>query len=240
MPETSRNPRHIARPHVAELPERSRCPLPGEETDVQWRRMVEGRLYRWGPTQARVRERAIALLEEFNADAAWGSPRASHILRELLGSFGAGAQIVRPFTCDYGVNISLGEGSFINTGAVILDLCPVRIGAGVLIAPLVTLSCASHPIDPALRATRLEYGRPITIENNVWIGMGASIAGGVTIGENSVVGAGAVVLRDVPPGSVVGGVPARVLRFINSDDAAFAAALLADYRAEVGEEPLSE
>ncbi|MDE1558150.1 MULTISPECIES: sugar O-acetyltransferase [Actinotignum] len=240
MPETPRNPRHIARPHVAELPERSRCPLPGEETDVQWRRMVEGRLYRWGPTQARVRERAIALLEEFNADAAWGSPRASHILRELLGSFGAGAQIVRPFTCDYGVNISLGEGSFINTGAVILDLCPVRIGAGVLIAPLVTLSCASHPIDPALRATRLEYGRPITIENNVWIGMGASIAGGVTIGENSVVGAGAVVLRDVPPGSVVGGVPARVLRFINSDDAAFAAALLADYRAEVGEEPLSE
>ena len=240
MPETPRNPRHIARPHVAELPERSRCPLPGEETDVQWRRMVEGRLYRWGPTQARVRERAIALLEEFNADAAWGSPRASHILRELLGSFGAGAQIVRPFTCEYGVNISLGEGSFINTGAVILDLCPVRIGAGVLIAPLVTLSCASHPIDPALRATRLEYGRPITIENNVWIGMGASIAGGVTIGENSVVGAGAVVLRDVPPGSVVGGVPARVLRFINSDDAAFAAALLADYRAEVGEEPLSE
>ncbi|MDY5126787.1 MULTISPECIES: sugar O-acetyltransferase [Actinotignum] len=240
MPEMNAKPRHIARPHIAELPERSRCPIPDEVADVQWRRMVEGRLYRWGPTQARVRERAIALLEEFNAEAAWGSPRATEILGELLGSFGAGSQIVRPFTCDYGVNISLGEGSFINTGAVILDLCPVRIGAGVLIAPHVTMSCASHPIDPALRATRLEYGRPITIENNVWIGMGASIAGGVTIGENSVVGAGAVVLRDVPPGSVVGGVPARVLRSINSDDAAFAAALLADYQSEVGEEPRSE
>ena len=240
MPEKPLNPRRVARPHVGELPERSRCPIPGEPVDVQWRRMVEGRLYRWGPTQARVRERAIALLEEFNAEAAWGSPRATEILGELLGEIGAGSQIVRPFTCDYGVNISLGEGSFINTGAVILDLCPVRIGAGVLIAPHVTMSCASHPIDPALRATRLEYGRPITIENNVWIGMGASIAGGVTIGENSVVGAGAVVLRDVPPGSVVGGVPARVLRSINSDDAAFAAALLADYQSEVGEEPRSE
>lgn len=128
-----------------------------------------------------------------------------------MGHAGEGADVRSPFHCDYGYNIHLEDGVFLNFGCVILDVVAVRIGAGTQIGPGVQILTADHPRDPALRAKRLEYGRPVTIGRNVWIGGGALVLPGVTIGDDAIVGAGSVVTRDVAAGTTVAGVPARVI-----------------------------
>jgi maltose O-acetyltransferase len=114
-----------------------------------------------------------------------------------------------PFHCDYGFNITLGDGVFINFGAVILDIAAVTIGDKTQIGPGVQILTADHPRDPRQREAGLEFGRPITIGRNVWIGGGAIILPGVTIGDDAIIGAGAVVTRDVPAGATAVGNPAR-------------------------------
>ena len=131
---------------------------------------------------------------------------------EGLGRAGRGATIRPPFHCDYGFNIDLGEGAFLNFGCTILDVVSVRIGAGTQVGPGVQILTADHPRDPVQRDRMLEFGRPVIIGRNVWIGGGALILPGITVGDNAIVGAGSVVTRDVRAGATVAGNPARLLR----------------------------
>jgi maltose O-acetyltransferase len=132
------------------------------------------------------------------------------LLREHLAAVGNGAAIRPPFHCDYGFNIHLGAGVFLNFNCVILDVVEVTIGDRTQIGPGVQILAADHPRDPAGRATGLELGRPVRIGRNVWIGAGAIILPGVSIGDDALIGAGSVVTRDVPAGATAVGNPARV------------------------------
>ncbi len=131
------------------------------------------------------------------------------LLRQGLGAVGDHSVVRPPFHCDYGVNITLGTGVFINFNCIILDVVAISIGDGTRIGPGVQLLAADHPRDAAARRAGGEFGRPITIGPHVWVGGGALILPGVTIGEDAVVGAGAVVTRSVPAGATVLGNPAR-------------------------------
>jgi maltose O-acetyltransferase len=120
--------------------------------------------------------------------------------------------IEAPFHCSYGMNITLGEGVYFNTGCTILDSAPVRIGARTMFGPGVQIYCAEHAKDPKMRFEGLEIAKPVTIGEDVWIGGGAIILAGVTIGDRAIVGAGSVVTRDVAADTVMVGNPARVKR----------------------------
>jgi maltose O-acetyltransferase len=133
------------------------------------------------------------------------------LLGELIGELGADVWLEPPFYCDYGSNIAVGERFYANTGCVVLDCEAVEIGARVKLGPGVQLLAVSHPLDATQRALGLEYGEPISIGDDVWIGGGAIVLGGVTIGNRAVVGAGSVVTHDVPSDAVVAGNPARPL-----------------------------
>ncbi|MEO5323237.1 sugar O-acetyltransferase [Mesorhizobium sp. CC13] len=130
-------------------------------------------------------------------------------LRALLGSAGEGARVEAPFHCPYGFNIHLGENVFLNAGCTILDTAPVRIGKGTMLGPNVHVYCPEHSKDPVQRRAGLEIGRPVTIGDNVWIGGGSIILGGIEIGDDAIVGAGSVVTKNVPAGATVVGNPAR-------------------------------
>jgi maltose O-acetyltransferase len=132
------------------------------------------------------------------------------LLRERLGAAGDGAVIRPPFHCDYGYNIRLGRGVFLNFNCVILDVCEVVIGDQTQIGPGVQILAADHPRSPEERAAGIEFGRPVRIGCNVWIGGGALILPGVTVGDDAIIGAGSVVTRDVPAAATVMGNPARV------------------------------
>jgi maltose O-acetyltransferase len=174
-------------------------------------RMLAGEVYDPGdPVLVAMRQRAQRLMRDYNATV-YGDAGRGAILSELLGTWN-GAVIRPAFHVDYGKHIHFGPGCFVNFGAVFLDVCEIRIGAGVQIASCVQLLTADHPRDPAARRRGDEWGRPITIGDNVWIGGGAIVLPGVTVGEDAIIGAGAVVTRDVPPGKTVAGNPARVLR----------------------------
>ena len=155
--------------------------------------------------------RAIAWCGLYNASFAATIPERQALLRELFGAVGADANLRPPFFCDYGYNITLGDGVFMNFGCTILDVCAVTIGDLTQIGPGVQILTADHPRDPAQRRAMLESGRPISIGRNVWIGAAALILPGVMIGDDAIVGAGSVVTRDVPAGATVVGSPARVI-----------------------------
>lgn len=133
------------------------------------------------------------------------------LLARLLGTWN-GAVIRPPFHVDYGAHIHFGPGCFLNFGCVFLDVAEIRVGARVQIGPMVQVLTADHPRDARRRAAGEEWGRPITIGDDVWIGAGAIILPGVTIGTGAIIGAGAVVTRDVAPGATVAGNPARPVR----------------------------
>ena len=139
-------------------------------------------------------------------------------LKKMLGKVGKGANILPPFRCDYGYRIEIGENFFANYNFIVLDGNYVRIGDNVWIAPNVGIYAAGHPLDRDERVAGLEYAFPVTIGDNVWIGGGVSIIGGVTIGKDSVIGAGSVVTRDIPEGVVAVGNPCRVIRKITPED----------------------
>lgn len=137
---------------------------------------------------------------------------AQQILEGLLGTFGAGAHVRAPLHVDYGTRLHLGEGTFVNYGLVALDVAAIRIGKNCQLATNIQLLTPIHPLEPGARREGWESAEPITIADNVWIGSGAIICPGVSIGKDSVIGAGAVVTRDVPAGVVAAGNPARVIR----------------------------
>jgi maltose O-acetyltransferase len=173
-------------------------------------KMLAGELYDASAAELQAEQAATQRwLARYNMlDMAPSDRRA--LLVERLAAVGDGAVIRPPFHCDYGSNISLGAGAFLNFNCVILDVVEVIIGDGAQIGPGVQILTADHPRDPALRASGLEFGRLVRIGRNVWIGASAIILPGVSIGDDAVVGAGSVVTRDVPAGATAFGNPARV------------------------------
>jgi len=149
-------------------------------------------------------------LARYNASLAMSPSDRHALLAERLAAVGDGAAIRPPFHCDYGSNIRLGAGVFLNFNCVILDVVAVAVGDRAQIGPGVQILAADHPRDPTVRASGLEFGRPVRIGRSVWIGAGAIILPGVTIGDGALVGAGSVVTRDVPAGATAFGNPARV------------------------------
>lgn len=140
------------------------------------------------------------------------------ILKSLLGKIGKNTWIEPPFHCDYGWNIEIGENFFANYNLVILDVGKVKIGSNVQIAPNVSIYTAGHPIHPESRNSGYEYGIPITIGDNVWIGGNSVILPGVTIGNNVVIGAGSIVSKDIPDNMIAVGNPCKIIRKITDED----------------------
>ena len=176
-------------------------------------RMLRGELYvADDPELWEDFRRGRLLAERFNALSATEVDEARRLLGELLGRFGADSQIRAPFQCDYGYLTEVGERTFINYGAAILDCARVTIGDEVQIATNVQLLTATHPLDAATRRAAWESAQPITIEDGAWLGGGVIVCPGVPIGENTVVGAGSVVVKDLPAGVLAVGNPARVIR----------------------------
>jgi len=175
-------------------------------------KMLAGELYR--PGDAEIQADAAATKEwlaRFNASLTTSPTDRRGLLMERLGQVGEGAVIRPPFFCDYGFNIRLGANVFLNFNCVILDVVEVTIGEGTQIGPAVQIYTADHPRDPVQRRDGLEFGRPVRIGRNVWIGGGAIVLPGVVIGDDAVIGAGSVVTRDVADGATVAGNPARLL-----------------------------
>jgi maltose O-acetyltransferase len=182
---------------------------------TQRERMLAGDLYiADDPQLAAEALRARQLQDRFNGSAVEDSGGRRLILEELLGSFGAGSEIRPPFSCDYGHQTHVGARTFANFGLVALDVARITIGDDVQIGPNVQLLTPTHPVEPEPRRAKWESARPITIASNVWLGGGAIVLPGVTIGENTVVGAGAVVTKDLPRDVVAVGNPARVVRTV--------------------------
>jgi maltose O-acetyltransferase len=174
-------------------------------------KMLAGELYDAGDPELQAELVATCKwLARYNAALAAPACERRALLLERLAAVGEGATIRPPFHCDYGFNISLGAGVFLNFNCVILDVVAVSIGDKTQIGPAVQILAADHPRDAAERAASLEFGRPIRIGRNVWIGGGAIILPGVSIGDDALIGAGSVVTRDVPAGAVALGNPARV------------------------------
>ena len=139
------------------------------------------------------------------------------ICKDLFGKFGK-STVLSPFRCDYGENIYIGDKSFINFNVSMIDLGKIKIGNRVLIGPSTGLFTAIHPTDPEIRATGIEKGVDITIEDDVWIGGNATILPGVTIGKGAIIGAGSVVTKDIPEMTIAAGNPAKVIRKITEED----------------------
>lgn len=181
-------------------------------TMTEKEKMLAGELYIAEEAElAAEHARAIELCDRLDCGGISEEERDA-ITRQLLGKCGKNTVLGRGFRCDYGYNIEAGENFYVNFNVVILDVCKVKIGDNCLIAPQAGIYTAAHPLDAAVRRSGLEYGRPVTIGNDVWIGGGARILPGVTLGDNVVVGAGAVVTKSFPSDVVIAGNPARVIK----------------------------
>ena len=143
------------------------------------------------------------------------------LIREILGKTGDSVHIEAPFHCDYGYNIEVGENFFANFNLTILDVSTVQIGKNAQIGPNVSIYTAGHPVHPDSRNSGYEYGIPVTIGDNVWIGGNVIILPGVTIGNNAVIGAGSVVTKDIPDSVIAAGDPCRIIREITEADRDF-------------------
>lgn len=187
-------------------------------------KMLRGEMY--DPTDKELvdlRVKAHRLSMEYNALCETEEEKRSAILDELLPNRGRGCFLQGPIQFDYGVFITVGDNFYTNFNFTALDTCPVNIGDNVFFGPNCTVATALHSLDPAERRMRtrengevydLEYGKPVTVGNDCWIASNVVICGGVTIGDNCVIGAGSVVTRDIPAGSLAAGNPCRVIRKI--------------------------
>lgn len=162
------------------------------------------------------RTHAREKIHDFNHSPVADLDKRTSTIRELFGETGDQFFIEPSFRCDYGSNIYVGENFYANFDCVLLDVCDIRIGDNCFIAPGVHIYTATHPIDPHERNSGIESGKPVTIGHNVWIGGRAIINPGVTIGDNVVIGSGAVVTKDIPDNVVVGGNPAKVIKWVNN------------------------
>ena len=190
-------------------------PAGAPDTRSQRERMLAGDLYiADDPVLAQEAERAHSLMHEFNTSAPSDTALRRRLLTQLLGSIGEGTEIRAPLYVDYGYQIHFGARTFANYGLVALDVAPITIGDDVQIGTNVQLLTPTHPLEPEPRRAKWEAAEPITIGDNVWLGGGVIVCPGVEIGADTVVGAGAVVTRDLPAGVLALGVPARVVRSV--------------------------
>ena len=181
-----------------------------ERTPAQ--RLEAGDYYVADDELSALTKRAVRLLSLYEQAYPTDPDIAAYLLAQVLGQVGEGVDIRPPLRVDYGYNISIGDGSWANYGLTVLDVAPVVIGDDVLIGPNCSLYTAIHPTEPGPRRAKWESSAPITIEDNVWLGGSVVVCPGVTIGENSIIGAGAVVTRDIPANSIAVGNPARVIK----------------------------
>jgi maltose O-acetyltransferase len=176
-------------------------------------RMLRGDPYRANDPQLLAdHERCRLLVEAFNATSVVERDTRRALLHELFGAVGERVEVRPPFQCDYGFNISCGDRTFVNYGAVFLDVVSISVGADVQIGTSVQLLTATHPLDAATRRQGWESGSPITVGDGVWLGSGVIVCPGVSIGEDTVVGAGSVVTADLPPSVLAVGNPAQIVR----------------------------
>lgn len=201
------------------MPESSSPSSRAPDGRSQKERMQSGDLYIADDPelQAEARE-AYRLARDYAAQYGSDDDAARRTIERLLGAIAPDAHIKPPLYVDYGKYIRVGARTFINYGLVALDVAPITIGEDVQIGPNVQLLTPTHPVDPLPRQQKWEAAEPIVIGDNVWLGGGVIVLPGVTIGENSVIGAGAVVTRDIPPNVIAVGNPARVVRQLEGPD----------------------
>lgn len=179
-------------------------------------KMIAGDMYDpFVPELIEGRNRARRLTRQFNQSLETEDLKRTELIKELFGSTGKDLFIEPSFRCDYGYNIHVGENFYANFDCVMLDACEIRIGKNCAIAPGVHIYTATHPIDPVERVSGIEYGKPVSIGDNVWIGGRAVINPGVTIGDNVVVASGSIVTKDISDNVVVGGNPAKIIKQID-------------------------
>lgn len=197
-------------------------------------RMLAGRLYKFGgPELVADMRRCRGITGQYNATAYGELELRRKLLKELFKSVGDNIYIEPTFRCDYGIHISIGDNFYANYDCIILDVCPVTIGNNVFFAPRVCLYTAAHPIDAASRDGLLEFGKPITIGDSVWIGGNTVVNPGVTIGSRTIIGSGSIVTKDIPSDVVAAGNPCRVIREITDKDKSYWETLVKDYYSEV-------
>lgn len=193
----------------------------------EFEKMRNGYLYKATDTKLLLKHvRALSICDKYNKTSIYNLPKRNRLIKKLIPNCPKGTFIMTPFHAEYGTNISIGADFFSNFNCMFLDVAKITIGNGVMLGPNVTLATPMHPLLASERIIQdyptghhdLEYAKPITIEDNVWIASSATVCGGVTIGKNAVIGAGAVVLEDVPENALVGGVPAKVIRYIDEKD----------------------
>ncbi|WMQ64035.1 sugar O-acetyltransferase [Imtechella halotolerans] len=176
-------------------------------------KMLSGELYNsFDEELMKDRVKARLLLKQLNDSREDEVVKRDGILNELLPQAGDNLWIQPPFYCDYGTNIITGEGVFFNFNCVVLDVMEVNIGSKTMFGPNVQIYTATHPLDYKIRNTGLEYAKPITIGENVWVGGSVVICPGITIGDNSIIGAGSVVTKSIPANVIAAGNPCKVIR----------------------------
>lgn len=185
----------------------------------QKERMLSGDLYiADDPELAKDFHKAKRLLREYNQTTEYQEADRQTILKDLFKQSGKKIHIEPPFHTDYGCNTVIGENFYSNYDCIILDIANVKIGDNVMFGPRVGLYTAGHPIDAVIRNEHYEYGKPITIGNNVWVGGNVVFNPGVTVGDNVVIGSGSIVTKDIPSSVIAVGNPCKVLRKINDQD----------------------
>ncbi len=195
---------------------------------TEWQRMISGRLY--NPANEEIEKhhiRGLTLCDKFNRTPLTRWKKKDKLLLKLIpSSEGKVFAVFAPFYCEYGENIYVGRECFVNYNCTFLDVSPITLEDSVWIGASVTLATPMHPFLAEERIFQkypdgvhdLEYSKPITLKKNVWVCSGATICGGVTVGENSIIAAGAVVTKDIPANCIAGGVPAKVIRYLDESD----------------------
>ena len=187
--------------------------------NIEWERMLHGELYDpTDPELVAARLRSQRVCRQYKETDPGEIASRQELLRDLFAWFGDRSEIVGPFQCDYGCHIRAGSGVFLNFGCVILDCAEVTIGDRTLIGPNVQIYAATHPLEATVRRAGRELAKPVNIGKDVWIGGGAIICPGVRIGDNTTIGAGSVVTRDIPASVFAAGNPCRIIKPVTSGE----------------------